>query len=157
MLHKHPSKHTPLQHQPPVSKTWRILPRDARPGTRRHTRQHFHIPHLLFTPRPFIIKDNFTVEPFSGREIFIKCRFRQKLRNLVPKGRRLLVRAVKARVSGKYRMQIKCRRKQKRRGEGKMAPDSVFLTLSVLCRIKKLTSDFEKCSLCFGSGPRFRL
>lgn len=118
MLHKHPSKHTPLQYQPSVSKTWRILPRDARAGTRRHTKQHFHIPHLLFTPLPFIIKDNFTLQPFSGREILIKRRFRHKLRNLMPKGRRLLVRAVKARVSGKYRAQIKRRGKQKRRGEG---------------------------------------
>lgn len=137
MLHQHPTEHTPLSHQPSVSKTWRTLPRDARPGTRRHTKQHLHIPHLLFTPLPFIIKDNFTVEPFSGREIFINCRFRQKLRDLMPKGRHHLVRAVKTRVSGKYCMQIKCRSKQKRRGEGKMAADSAFLTLSILCRIKE--------------------
>lgn len=55
----------------------------------------------------------------------------------MPKGRHQLVRAVKARVSGKYRMQIKCRSKQKQRGEGMMAADSVFPTLSILCWIKK--------------------
>lgn len=130
-----PNTHT-LSYQPSVCKTWRIFPRDVRPGTRRHTKQHLHIPHLLFTPLPFIIKDNFTVEPFSRREILIKCRFRQKLRNLMPKGRHQLVRAVKARVSSKYRMQIKCRSKQKQHGEGMMAADSVFPTLSILCWIK---------------------
>lgn len=138
MLHKHPSKRTPLRYQPSVSKTWRILPRDARPGTGRHTKQHFHIPHLLFTPLPFIIKDNFTLEPFSGREILIKWRFRQKRRDLMPKGRRLLFPAVKARVSGKYRAWIKRRGKQKRRGEGEMAADGDFLTLSIFRWIKEV-------------------
>lgn len=55
----------------------------------------------------------------------------------MPKGRRLLVRAVEARVSGKYRTQIKRRGKQKRRGEGEMAADGAFLTLSISCWIKK--------------------
>lgn len=56
----------------------------------------------------------------------------------MPKGRRLLVPAVKARVSGKYRARIKRRGKQKRRGEGEMAADGDFLTLSIFRWIKEV-------------------
>lgn len=54
----------------------------------------------------------------------------------MPRGRRLLVRAVKAPVSGKYRTQIKRRGKQKRRGEGEMAEAAPFSRSALYAGLK---------------------
>lgn len=82
-----------------------------------HQRQsHLHIPHLLFTRAPFIIKDNFMDRFFHVELILIKRTSNWKHRNQ-PRGQHLLVCVAEARVLGKYCMQIKCKGKQKKAKE----------------------------------------
>lgn len=95
------------------------------------TQSHLHIPHLLFTRLPFIIKDNFMDRSFNGQEILIK-HIQQETEKSDARGQHRLVCVVKAHVLGKYCMHIKRRSKQKNQRKAAKFAESRFLGLSIL-------------------------
>lgn len=108
------------------------------------TQSHLHIPHLLFTRLPFIIKDNFMDRSFSGWEILIK-HIQQETEKSGARGQHLLVCVVKAHVLGKYCMQIKWRSKQKNQRKAAKLAESRFLGLSVLALPDVLDYTLHRC------------
>lgn len=108
------------------------------------TQSHLHIPHLLFTRLPFIIKDNFMDRSFNGWEILIK-HIQQETEKSGARGQHGLVCVAKAHVLGKYCMQIKCRSKQKKRRKAAKLAESRILGLSILPLPDVLDYTLHRC------------